>query len=91
MLPVREGSHHVAGSSAEPHAHGVSHHPALDHKAVLDGTVHGYKRKYKPANGIYQSPLQPFKHLQQSIVNQTITKVNELVLVLFKQKMKSSD
>lgn len=72
---------------------GHSHHgiaPEAKNK-MLDGTAGGHKRKYKPAIGIYQPPLQPFKHLAQSAINQTITKINEVVLILFKQKMKSSD
>ena len=37
--------------------------PMDTQKNVIDGTVQGGKRKYKTANGIYQPPLQPFKHL----------------------------
>ena len=93
---ANQGLHGAAAGHGEGGIHSAHHgiqHGAVgnDHKTVLDGTVQGHKRKYRPANGIYQPPLQPFKHLGQSAINQTINKVNELVMILFKQKMKSSD
>ena len=60
------GAHHgaIGGHGEGGGAHSGGHHGfhhggngGNEPKTVLDGTVQGHKRKYKPANGIYQPPL----------------------------------
>jgi hypothetical protein len=46
-----------------------------------------YGKEYQPAK-IEPCKLTPLKHLRKHNVNQTIDKVNQLVLALFKQKTK---
>ena len=89
---LHSGNAATANHNEGDYSHQIAHKAsAIAHNNFLDGTAQGFKRKYKPACGIYQPPLQPFKHLAQAPINQTLLKVNELVLILFKQKMKSSD
>lgn len=56
---------------------------------VLDGTSK-YKKIFKSAK-IYRPNVPFHKHLDNSPINQTIQRVNEVVLTLFKGKIKSSD
>ena len=62
---------------------------ALVPSNVLDGTSK-YKKIFKSAN-IHRPDVPFHKHLDNSAINQTIQKVNEIVLTLFKGKIKSSD
>lgn len=56
---------------------------------MLDGTTK-YKKIFKSAQ-IYRPNVPFHKHLDCSSINQTIQKINEVVLTLFKGKIKSSD
>jgi|LakMenEpi03Aug12_release.lakeMendotaPanAssembly.Ray.scaffolds.fasta_scaffold1177254_1 hypothetical protein len=50
---------------------------------IVDGVAKGSKKLYPPAK-INQSFLKPLKHLENSLINQTIFRINELVMILFK-------
>ncbi len=45
------------------------------------------KKDYPPTT-LEPPSLPPFTHLRKSLINETVLKINELVYVLFKQKVK---
>ena len=60
----------------------------MDSKSILyDGMSKRQRGDYPPTT-LAKPALAPFKHLRKCTINQTIQKVNQVVLVLFKQKMK---
>ncbi len=67
------------GDWAHSHSANNQHHG----KNILDGTVKG-NNKYTKVASIPKPILKPLKHLLTSKINETINKVNELVLTLFK-------
>jgi len=48
-------------------------------------------RQDYPATTVPKATLTPFKHLKKSNINQTIQKVNQIILCLFKTKVKPDD
>ena len=66
----------------------LSDDSGMDSRSILyDGMSKRMRGDY-PATTLAKPELQPFKHLRKCTINQTIQKVNQVVLVLFKQKMK---
>ena len=57
---------------------------------MFDGTTK-VKNKHSAIAKIKPSVLIPFTHLKSSIINETIKKINEVILILFKQKIKPED
>jgi hypothetical protein len=63
----------------------------MNHYHVFfDGTSKKLNKKYSDTK-ISPSPLVPFEHLKKSLLNKTIKMANELVFLIFKQKIKSED
>ena len=63
----------------------------MDHYHVFfDGTSKKLNKKYSQTK-ISPAKLAPFEHLKKSLLNKTIKMANELIFLIFKQKMKSEE
>jgi hypothetical protein len=66
---------------------------ALNDRSQLhffDGMSKRLRHDY-PATTVPKATLSPFKHLKKSNINQTIQKINQIILCLFKTKQKPDD
>ena len=71
--------------------HTHTHPQQQQHNEIYyDGTS---KRICKdlPQTTIAPAPLPAFTHLQTSAINRTIDRVNEIIMILFKQKVKADE
>lgn len=57
---------------------------------IYDGMSKRFKNDY-PATNLTKPPITSHKHLKKSLINQTIQKVNQVILILFKTKLKPED
>ena len=68
----------------------VVHEEPHWHSNQFDGMTKNNLKEYGPCK-LAAHKLEPYKHLQKHQVNTTIQKVNQVVMTLFKQKVKADD
>lgn len=83
MQPLRQSTpnHFVCGTKRNVKNHNEHQH------IFFDGATKKASKAYPPTT-ILPSGLKPFNHFKNHPINRTIARVNEVVFVLFKQKVK---
>jgi hypothetical protein len=56
----------------------------------FDGMSKNLSKEYAPSK-IDPPKLSSLKHLRKNVVNQTIDKINQVITILFKQKIKPDE